>query len=145
MVAFLFVPDRAIRSTGLRLRIIGSSVVPTSQTTGGDKHLKTIKKQTRSSHFHKRRKQEKWKQTYANRSMIGAQFLVAMRERRSRRALLISFKYSASTIDAAIADSFYSSGNGKSKRSNETEKWSIGFTKIFCFLVNETEKFGPKR
>lgn len=36
------------------------------------------------------------KDYYAKRSMIGAQFLLEMRARRSRRAFSISFKYPAS-------------------------------------------------
>ncbi|MFS8031492.1 hypothetical protein Hanom_Chr17g01546521 [Helianthus anomalus] len=40
--------------------------------------------------------------TYANRSMIGAQFLLAIKARSSRRALSICLRYSVSTIGIAI-------------------------------------------
>jgi len=43
------------------------------------------------------------RRTYARRSMMGAQFLLEMRARRSRRALSISAMYSASTTGADIA------------------------------------------
>lgn len=39
---------------------------------------------------------------YAKRSMIGAQFLLQIRARRSRRAFSISFRYSAFTTGAAM-------------------------------------------
>lgn len=57
-------------------------------------------------------------ENYAKRSMIGAQFLLEIRARRSRRALSISLRYSASTIGDAMGGGLRSEETNKTKRIN---------------------------
>lgn len=68
--------------------------------------------------FHTKRKTREREGEYAKRSIIGAQFLLEIKARRSRRAFSISLRYSASTMGLAIG------GTEGGREGGSCELWS---------------------
>lgn len=110
MSVLLLVPDRTVRTSGLRVHVICPRVVPPNRNNNSNiKHAgpsKLLKNEpSKMKNPARKRKKRGGVKNYASRSMIGAQFLPAMRARSSRRALSTSLRYSESTITFAIAES----------------------------------------
>ena len=102
MAVLLWEPDGSVGASGLGLGVVSASVMPSARSIaiGGFarkcKETSTGQQSKDGAHGYERKRLR----TYARRSMMGAQFLLAMRARRSRRALSISAMYSASTTGA---------------------------------------------
>jgi len=102
VAVLLWEPDGSVGASGLGLGVVSASVMPSARSIaiGGFarkcKETSTGQQSKDGAHGYERKRLR----TYARRSMMGAQFLLAMRARRSRRALSISAMYSASTTGA---------------------------------------------
>lgn len=100
----VLVPDGTVGPSSLGVGIVSPSVVPPFNHPKSPHQKGEKTKQKNSVVFVQVVK------NYANRSMIGAQFLWAMRARRWRRALSISFRYSVSTTGNAMVNTLQSLG-----------------------------------
>ncbi|GER50253.1 WRKY DNA-binding protein 26, partial [Striga asiatica] len=70
---------------------------------------------------------------YAKRSIIGAQFLLAMRARSSRRARSISFRYSESTITLAMA---------RSSENGDGNQWAWKMSPAMRWIRDKADSSG---
>jgi hypothetical protein len=95
MAVLLWEPNGTVGASSLGLGVVSAGIMPSARPIAiGCSTRKCL--QIRSQHMG-----DMGLRTYARRSMMGAQFLLAMRARRSRRALSISAMYSASSTGAA--------------------------------------------